>query len=356
MDIDLSALRMLESEKDISMETSVKAIEDALLVAYHRTEGAAATARVQIDRRTGHVTVWAAETGPDGAVAREYDDTPDGFGRIAATTARQVILQRLRDVEDEMTFGEYAGREGDIVAGVIQQGKDPRAVLVDLGKLEAVLPPAEQVPNEQYLHGERIRCYVLHVRKGHRGPSVTLSRTHRNLVKKLFALEVPEIASGAVEIVAIAREAGHRTKIAVRSSQSGVNAKGACIGPMGSRVRNVMAELHGEKIDIVDYSDDPACFVGNALSPARVTAVHVIDAEARVAQVIVPDYQLSLAIGKEGQNARLAARLTGWRIDIRSDAAPDGAAEAAPSSARPGAPTGAGSSAPSSGAADAPAR
>jgi N utilization substance protein A len=358
MDIDLSALRMLESEKDISMDTSVKAIEDALLVAYHRTEGAAATARVEIDRRTGHVTVWATEIGPDGVPAREYDDTPDGFGRIAATTARQVILQRLRDVEDEMTFGEYAGREGDIVAGVIQQGKDPRAVLVDLGKIEAVLPPAEQVPGEQYLHGERIRCYVLHVRKGHRGPSVTLSRTHRNLVKKLFALEVPEIASGAVEIVAIAREAGHRTKIAVRSNQPGVNAKGACIGPMGSRVRNVMAELHGEKIDIVDYSDDPACFVANALSPARVTAVNVIDAEARVAQVIVPDYQLSLAIGKEGQNARLAARLTGWRIDIRSDAQPDAVAAPpnAPASSQPSAQASARASAPSNGAADAPAR
>ncbi|HYZ53268.1 MAG TPA: transcription termination factor NusA [Streptosporangiaceae bacterium] len=324
MNIDLSALRMLESEKDISMDTSIKAIEDALLVAYHRTEGAAQAARVEINRRTGHVTVWAAEPAPDGSVAREYDDTPDGFGRIAATTARQVILQRLRDVEDEMTFGEYAGREGDIVAGVIQQGKDPRAVLVDLGKVEAMLPPAEQVPGEQYLHGERIRCYVLHVRKGHRGPSVTLSRTHRNLVKKLFALEVPEIAAGLVEIVAIAREAGHRTKIAVRSHQPGINAKGACIGPMGSRVRNVMAELHGEKIDIVDYSDDPACFVANALSPARVTRVNVVDADARVAQVIVPDYQLSLAIGKEGQNARLAARLTGWRIDIRSDAQPEG--------------------------------
>ena len=344
MDIDLSALRLLESEKDISMETSVKAIEDALLVAYHKTEGAAATARVQVDRRTGHVTVVATEIDPDGVPAREYDDTPDGFGRIAATTARQVILQRLRDVEDEMTFGEYAGREGDIVAGVIQQGKDPRAVLVDLGKIEAVLPPAEQVPNEQYLHGERIRCYVLHVRKGHRGPSVTLSRTHPGLVKKLFALEVPEIAAGEVEIVALAREAGHRTKIAVRSHRQGVNAKGACIGPMGSRVRNVMAELHGEKIDIVDYSDDPASFVANALSPARVTAVNIIDAEARVAQVIVPDYQLSLAIGKEGQNARLAARLTGWRIDIRSDAQPDGAAETAPSGTQ------------SSGAADASAR
>jgi N utilization substance protein A len=268
---------------------------------------------------------------------REYDDTPAGFGRIAATTARQVILQRLRDVEDELTFGEYAGREGDIVAGVIQQGKDPRTVLVDLGKLEAVLPPAEQVPGERYVHGERIRCYVLHVRKGHRGPSVTLSRTHPGLVKKLFALEVPEIASGEVEIVAIAREAGHRTKIAVRSHRQGVNAKGACIGPMGSRVRNVMNELHGEKIDIVDYSDEPAGFVANALSPARVSRVHVVDAAAREAQVIVPDYQLSLAIGKEGQNARLAARLTGWRIDIRSDAAVPADGPAVPSPAGPAA-------------------
>jgi len=192
-----------------------------------------------------------------------------------------------------------------------------------------VLPPAEQVPGERYVHGERLRCYVLHVRKGHRGPSVTLSRTHPGLVKKLFALEVPEIAAGAVEIVAIAREAGHRTKIAVRSHQPGVNAKGACIGPMGSRVRNVMSELHGEKIDIVDYSEDPAGFVANALSPARVSKVHVVDLAAREAQVIVPDYQLSLAIGKEGQNARLAARLTGWRIDIRSDAAPLAAASQA---------------------------
>ena len=207
-------------------------------------------------------------------MVREYDDTPEGFGRIAATTARQVILQRLRDAEDELTFGEYAGREGDIVAGVIQQGRDPRAVLVDLGKIEAILPPTEQVPGERYVHGERLRCYVLHVRKGFRGPSVTLSRTHPNLVKKLFALEVPEIASGAVEIAAIAREAGHRSKIAVVSHQPGVNAKGACIGPMGSRVRNVMTELHGEKIDIVDYSPDPAEFVAHALSPARVSRVH----------------------------------------------------------------------------------
>jgi N utilization substance protein A len=322
MDIDLSVLRSLESEKDISMDLAIKAIEDALLVAYHRSGGSAATARVQVDRGSGHVTVWAAETGENGEVLREYDDTPAGFGRIAATTARQVILQRLRDAEDELTFGEYAGREGDIVAGIIQQGKDPRAVLVDLGKVEAILPPSEQVPGERYVHGERLRCYVVHVRKGYRGPSITLSRTHPSLVKKLFSLEVPEIAAGSVEIVAIAREAGHRTKIAVTSHQPGVNAKGACIGPMGSRVRNVMAELHGEKIDIVDYSDDSAGFVGNALSPARVSRVIIVDAQAKVAQVIVPDYQLSLAIGKEGQNARLAHRLTGWKIDIRPDTAP----------------------------------
>ncbi len=332
MDIDLSVLKSLEAEKDISMDLAIKAIEDALLVAYHRSDGAAATARVEVNRTSGHVTVWAAQTNEDGESVREYDDTPAGFGRIAATTARQVILQRLRDAEDELTFGEYAGREGDVVAGVIQQGKDPRAVLVDLGKLEAILPPTEQVPGERYVHGERLRCYVLHVKKGYRGPSVTLSRTHPNLVKKLFALEVPEIASGAVEIAAIAREAGHRSKIAVISHQPGVNAKGACIGPMGARVRNVMTELHGEKIDIVDYSADPAEFVAHALSPARVSKVNVLDAQARVAQVIVPDYQLSLAIGKEGQNARLAARLTGWRIDIRPDTAGSGpaAASAAP--------------------------
>jgi transcription termination/antitermination protein NusA len=323
MDIDLSALRSLESEKDISSETAIKAIEDALLMAYHKTPGANPAARVEVNRTSGHVTVWAREPADDGAIGREYDDTPEGFGRIAATTARQVILQRLRDVEDEITFGEYAGHEGDIVAGVIQQGKDPRTVLVDLGKIEAVLPPAEQVPTERYVHGERIRCYVWRVRKGHRGPSVTLSRTHPDLVRKLFALEVPEIASGAVEIVKIAREAGHRTKIAVQSHQQGVNAKGACIGPVGSRVRSVMAELHGEKIDIIDYADDPAEFVANALSPARVSRVDVIDPVALEARVVVPDYQLSLAIGKEGQNARLAARLTGWRIDIRSDAAQD---------------------------------
>ncbi|MER7129094.1 MULTISPECIES: transcription termination factor NusA [Streptosporangium] len=335
MDIDMSVLRSLEREKDISFDLVVKAIEDALLIAYFRSEGAAAKARAELDRQSGHVTIFAAELDDEsGEVLREFDDTPGNFSRIAATTAKQVILQQLRDAEDEINFGEFASREGELVAGVIQQGKDPRVVLVDLGKIEAVLPHNEQVPGEEYVHGERIRCYVVQVKKGHKGPSVTLSRTHPGLVKKLFALEVPEIADGTVEIAAIAREAGHRTKIAVRSRRPGVNAKGACIGPMGSRVRNVMAELHGEKIDIIDWSEDPAEFVGNALSPARVSHVEVIDPEGRAARVIVPDYQLSLAIGKEGQNARLANRLTGWRIDIRPDTQAGDAAGSADASTR----------------------
>jgi N utilization substance protein A len=230
------------------------------------------------------------------------------------------MLQRLRDAEDERKFGEFSGKEGDIVSGLIQQGRNPDDVMVDLGKLEALLPSGERVPGEDYSHGTRIKCLVISVRKGMRGPQVMLSRTHPSLVKKLFALEVPEIADGTVEICGIAREAGHRTKIAVKSNVPGVNAKGSCIGPMGQRVRAVMNELHGEKIDIVDFSDDPAEMVGHALSPARVSSVEIVDLAARSARVIVPDYQLSLAIGKEGQNARLAARLTGWRIDIRSDA------------------------------------
>lgn len=322
VDIDMSALRGLVREKEISFDLLVEAIESALLIAYHRTEGSHRHARVRLDRESGHVVVWAKEDPEEleeGQEPREFDDTPSDFGRIAATTAKQVILQRLRDAEDDATLGEYAGREGDIVTGVVQQGRDPKNVLVDIGKMEAMLPVQEQVPGESYQHGMRLRSYVVRVAKGVRGPSVTLSRTHPNLVKKLFALEVPEIADGSVEIAAIAREAGHRTKIAVRSTRSGLNAKGACIGPMGGRVRNVMGELNGEKIDIVDWSDDPAEMVANALSPARVSKVEVVDLAARSARVTVPDYQLSLAIGKEGQNARLAARLTGWRIDIRPD-------------------------------------
>ncbi|MFT4081965.1 MAG: transcription termination factor NusA [Nocardioides sp.] len=326
MDIDLSILRMLEREREISFDVLVEAIETGLLTAYHKTAGAQEQARVVLDRKTGHVSVLAAEVDGEGNVIGEYDDTPEGFGRIAATTAKQIVLQRLRDAEDEVKFGEFAGSEGDIVSGVIQQGRNPEDVLVDLGKLEAVLPVSERVAGESYDHGTRIRALVLSVRKGMRGPQVTLSRSHPNLVKKLFAFEVPEIADGTVEIAAIAREAGHRTKIAVRSTAPGVNAKGACIGPMGQRVRQVMAELQGEKIDIVDWSDDPAALVASALSPARVSSVEIVDLAARAARVVVPDYQLSLAIGKEGQNARLAARLTGWRIDIRSDEEGEGEA------------------------------
>ena len=319
MDIDMSILRMLEREKEISFDVLVEAIEQALLTAYTKSPGAHERARVELDRRSGHVTVMAAELDDEGNKIGEFEDTPDGFGRIAATTAKQIMLQRLRDAEDDIRFGEFAGKEGDIISGIIQQGRNPDDVMVDLGKMEAMLPVGERVPGERYDHGTRIKCLVVSVRKGMRGPQVTLSRSHPNLVKKLFALEVPEIADGTVEITAIAREAGHRTKIAVKSAAPGVNAKGACIGPMGQRVRNVMAELHGEKIDIVDWSEDPAEMVAHALSPARVNSVEVIDLEARSARVVVPDFQLSLAIGKEGQNARLAARLTGWRIDIRSD-------------------------------------
>ncbi len=330
MDIDLTALRALERERDVSLDVLIPAIETAMLVAYHRSPGAYKNARVELDRKSGHVTVWAREEGellpgaegepPERAEpGPEFDDTPAGFGRVAASTARQVIVQRLRDLEDEAILGDFRGREGDIVSGVIQQSADPRNVLVDFGSVEGLLPAAEQVPGEVYRHGERLRCYVVSVKRGPKGPQIGLSRTHPNLVKTLFKLEVPEIADGSVEIAALAREAGHRTKIAVRATLPGVNAKGACIGPMGARVRAVMTELHGEKIDIVDYSDDPRQFVAAALSPARVQSVHVVDPDLRKARVVVPDYQLSLAIGKEGQNARLAAKLTGWRIDIHPD-------------------------------------
>jgi len=333
MDIDMTALRMLEREKGISVDVVVDAIETALLSAYHKTAGAQQHARVELDRKTGHVTVWAKERlapgGPseDGTPApatftEEFDDTPEDFGRFAATVARQLIMQRIRDIEDEAKFGEFSGRVGDIVSGVIQQGRSPGDVFIDLGSIEAVLPLNERVPEERYAHGERIKAYVYEVERGMRGPRVKVSRTHPNLVKLLFALESPEIADGTVEIAAIAREAGHRTKIAVRATAPGVNPKGACIGPMGQRVRAVMTELHGEKIDIVDFSENPAEFIAFALSPAQVKGVTIVDEATRSARVVVPDFQLSLAIGKEGQNARLAAKLTGWRIDIRPDTAP----------------------------------
>ncbi len=326
----MAALHAIEADKGISVDIVVETIKSALLTAYRHTEGHEADARIDVDRKSGVVRVMARETDADGNLINEWDDTPEGFGRIAATTARQVILQRLRDAENEKMYGEFAAHEGDIVAGVVQRDARENTrgnVVVRVGTeakgSDGMIRPAEQVPGEAYEHGDRLRCYVIGVSRGAREPKIELSRTHPNLVRKLFALEVPEIADGSVDIVAVAREAGHRSKIAVVSRVAGLNAKGACIGPMGQRVRNVMSELSGEKIDIIDFDEDPARFVANALSPAKVVSVTVIDEATRAARVVVPDFQLSLAIGKEGQNARLAARLTGWRIDIRSDASPE---------------------------------
>ena len=341
MNIDMAALHAIEVDRGIAVDELLETIKTALLTAYRHTEGHQAEARIDIDRKSGSVRVMARENDADGNLIQEWDDTPEGFGRVAATTARQVMLQRFRDAENERIYGEFSAREGDIVAGVVQRDARENArgnIVVRLGteakNSEEMIRPAEQVPGERYEHGDRLRCYVIGVTRGPREPRIELSRTHPNLVRKLFSLEVPEIADGSVEIAAVAREAGHRSKIAVASRASGLNAKGACIGPMGQRVRNVMSELSGEKIDIIDYDEDPARFVANALSPAKVVSVTVIDEATRAARVIVPDFQLSLAIGKEGQNARLAARLTGWRIDIRSDAAAEADGSPAPSAAR----------------------
>lgn len=323
MDIDLGLLRTVEREKEIPFEELVAIIEQAIITAYAKhtspdgelPEGA----RAKLDTKTGHVAVFVPLLDDEGLVVGEEESTPEGFGRIAAFAAKQVISQRLRDIADDAVLGEFRGKEGDIVAGVIQQGPNPRMVHVDLGSVEAILPPEEQVPGEEYRHGSRIRVYVTSVSKGTKGPSITVSRTHPGLVRKLFALEVPEIASGVVEIVSLAREAGHRTKMAVRTSDAAVNAKGACIGELGRRVRAVTEELGGEKIDIVDFDPELAAFVANALSPAKVTSSFVLDPKIKAVRALVPDYQLSLAIGKEGQNARLAAKLTGAKIDIQPD-------------------------------------
>ncbi|HVF12650.1 MAG TPA: transcription termination factor NusA [Actinomycetota bacterium] len=322
--IDMDALKLVEREKGISFESVVVALEQALAAAYKRSpEAAGDEARVDIDRKTGMVSVFAQEVEYDDetsepTVLREWEDTPPDFGRIAAQTAKQVILQRIREAEREITYGEYSGREADIVTAIVQQA-DPRYVLLDLGKgVEALLPQAEQVPGERYDHGSRVKAYIVEVRRSPRGPQIVCSRTHPNLIKRLFELEVPEILDGIVEIKTVAREPGHRSKIAVMSNDQNVDATGACVGPKGSRVRMVVNELRGEKVDIITWSDDPGQFVANALSPAKVKEVN-IDPETQTAEVIVPDFQLSLAIGKEGQNARLAARLTGWRIDIKSE-------------------------------------
>ena len=313
----MEALEVIERERGVPKEHLLDALANALVTAYKRQPNSAEEAVVSIDPDTGEIWVYAQELDDDGNVVREWDDTPKDFGRIAATTAKQVIAQRIREVEREMKFEEYSGREGGLVTGIIQQG-DNRYTLLDLGRVEALLPQAEQVPHERYEQGSRLKAYIVEVRKTAKGPQIVVSRTHPGLVKCLFELEVPEIADGVVEIKAMAREPGHRTKIAVFSNDSNVDASGACIGARGARVRMVVNELRGEKIDIVPYSDDPAEFVREALGPAKVKEVRINEALG-IATVIVPDFQLSLAIGKEGQNARLAARLTGWRVDIKGE-------------------------------------
>ena len=324
MDIDIKALKQFVKEKEMSWEKVVTAIEEALLVAYRKNPGSNQNGKIFMDKSTGHVQVKVQEFADSGELIQEYDDTPADFARVAAATAKQVLFLKMRDVKDDQVFKDYLKKENTIISGVIQQGKDPNLVDVKLADgVEGFIPSQEQVPGEIYQHGMRIKCFVVSVRKGNKGPQIILSRTHPGLVKSLFELEAPEVLQGVVEIVAVARESGHRTKIAVLSHDPQISPKGTCIGPMGARVRNVMNELGGEKIDIVDFSLDPVIFISNALSPAKVSSVTVTDLESRSAQVLVPDFQLSLAIGREGQNARLAARLTGWKIDIRSDAKPN---------------------------------
>jgi transcription termination/antitermination protein NusA len=349
----IEAIKQIEREKGIDAETLIVALEDALLAAYKKTPEAAEHARVEIDRDDGEMSVfelvlpegaelhtlprpepvppegvdpedfeppppdidWAAY-GPDEIF--EVDVTTDNFGRIAAQTAKQVVLQRIREAERELMYDEYVDRVGEVVTGIVQQS-DSRYTLVDLGRVEALLPESEQVHSERYEHGARIKAVIVDVRHSAKGPQVIVSRRSDELIKRLFALEVPEMADGLVEIREVAREPGWRCKIAVVSNVQGVDPVGACVGPRGSRVRMVVSELRGEKIDIIPYNDEPARFVAKALSPARVREV-LVDDEARQATVVVPNDQLSLAIGKEGMNARLAARLTGWRIDIKSEA------------------------------------
>jgi transcription termination/antitermination protein NusA len=313
------ALAALAQDKGIGVDTLLGALADALESAYKRMPEAYEYAWVTIDPSTFDIRVFAQELDEDGEPhGPEMDVTPDDFGRIAAMTARQVMTQRIREAERELKYEEYAGREGDIVTGIIQQ-TDSRYTLLDLGRVEALLPQAEQVPYERPAPNTRLKAYIVEVRKTAKGPQIVVSRTHPGLILELFKLEVPEIADGVVEIKACAREPGHRTKIAVWSNDSNVDPVGACVGARGARVRQVVNELNGEKIDIVPFSDDPYEFVMKALSPAKVKEVR-IDVETGTATVIVPDFQLSLAIGKEGQNARLAARLTGWRVDIKSEA------------------------------------
>jgi N utilization substance protein A len=313
----LEALELLEREKGVPADTILDALANALVSAYKRTPGAAEEARVTIDADTGEIFVYGQELDEDGNVLNEWEDTPDDFGRIAAQTAKQVILQRLRDAKREQVFDLYEGREGDLVTGIVQQS-DHRYAILDLGNAEAIMPSSERIPYERLERGNRVKAYILEVRGEGKGPQIVVSRSHPEFIRSLFELEVPELVDGDVEIRAIAREPGHRTKIAVASNDANVDPVGACVGARGSRVRQVVNELRGEKVDIVEWRDDSSSFLAEALSPARVKEVR-LDDETRVATVIVPDHQLSLAIGKEGQNARLAARLTGYKVDIRSE-------------------------------------
>ncbi len=313
------ALAALAEEKNISVEKLYGILANALESAYKRMPGSFEYAWVTIDPASFAIRVYAQELDEEGdPVGEEMDVTPDNFGRIAAQTTKQVLMQGIREEEREMKYEEYAGREGDIVTGIVQQ-TDSRYTLLDLGRVEALLPQAEQVsvgPRPET--GTRHKAYIVEVRKTAKGPQIVVSRTHPGLVKRLFELEVPEIADGIVELRACAREPGHRTKIAVYSNDQNVDPVGACVGARGSRVRMVVNELNGEKVDIIPFSDDPYDYVAKALSPAKVKEVRIDDSTG-TATVIVPDFQLSLAIGKEGQNARLAHRLTGWRIDIKSE-------------------------------------
>tara|TARA_B100001123_G_scaffold435551_1_gene564321 strand:- start:14124 stop:15317 length:1194 start_codon:yes stop_codon:yes gene_type:complete len=314
----LEALQAVATDKGITVEDMLAALADALESAYKRMPGAHEFSWVTIDPDSMEFRVFAQDLDENGEPeGEEFDVTPENFGRIAAQTTRQVMTQRIREVERDLKYEEYAGREGDIVTGMIQQ-TDSRYTLLDLGRVEALLPQAEQVPFERPEPNSRLKAYIVEVRKTAKGPQIVVSRTHPGLIKRLFELEVPEISDGIVEIKACAREPGHRTKIAVSSNDATIDPVGACVGARGARVRMVVNELRGEKIDIIPFSDDPGEFVTRALSPAKIKEV-LVDEESGTATVVVPDYQLSLAIGKEGQNARLAARMTGWRVDIKSE-------------------------------------
>jgi transcription termination/antitermination protein NusA len=313
----MDALELLERERGVPVEAILDALANALVSAYKRSPGAAEEARVTIDPDSGDIIVYAQELDEDGNVVDEWEDTPEDFGRIAAQTAKQVIQQRLREVKREQVFDLYEGREGDLVTGIVQQ-IDNRFAILDLGDAEAIMPGAERIPYERLQRGNRVKALIVEVRGETKGPQIVVSRSHPDLVRRLLELEVPELADGTVEIVAIAREPGHRTKIAVLSHDPNVDAKGAAVGARGSRVRQVVNELRGEKVDVVQWRENTPEFIAEALGPARVKEVQ-IDEEAKAATVIVGEHQLSLAIGKEGQNARLAARLSGYKVDIRSD-------------------------------------